>query len=110
LSKVDTTGAATALGLLVGESAAMRALRALVKRVAASDSTVLILGESGTGKELVAQAIHRLSARARQNFVPVNCGAIPAELLESELFGHTKGDNRRHKASHHHNESRCERC
>ncbi|NDD75762.1 MAG: sigma-54-dependent Fis family transcriptional regulator, partial [Gammaproteobacteria bacterium] len=69
----------------------MRALRALVKRVAASDSTVLILGESGTGKELVAQAIHRLSARARQNFVPVNCGAIPAELLESELFGHTKG-------------------
>jgi len=57
LSKVDTTGAATALGLLVGESAAMRALRALVKRVAASDSTVLILGESGTGKELVAQAI-----------------------------------------------------
>ena len=91
MSKVDTTGAATALGLLVGESAAMRALRALVKRVAASDSTVLILGESGTGKELVAQAIHRLSARARQNFVPVNCGAIPAELLESELFGHTKG-------------------
>jgi len=91
LSKVDSTGAATALGLLVGESAAMRALRALVKRVAASDSTVLILGESGTGKELVAQAIHRLSARARQNFVPVNCGAIPAELLESELFGHTKG-------------------
>jgi len=91
LSKVDTTVAATALGLLVGESAAMRALRALVKRVAASDSTVLILGESGTGKELVAQAIHRLSARARQNFVPVNCGAIPAELLESELFGHTKG-------------------
>ena len=84
-------GAATALSLLVGESAAMRALRALVKRVAASDSTVLILGESGTGKELVAQAIHRLSARARQNFVPVNCGAIPAELLESELFGHTKG-------------------
>ena len=91
MSKVDATSARSALDLLVGESAAMRALRALVKRVAASDSTVLILGESGTGKELVAQAIHRLSGRARNNFVPVNCGAIPAELLESELFGHTKG-------------------
>jgi len=89
--KVEPTGARSALDLLVGDSAAMRALRALVKRVAVSDSTVLILGESGTGKELVAQAIHRLSARARNNFVPVNCGAIPSELLESELFGHAKG-------------------
>lgn len=74
--KVEPTGARSALDLLVGDSAAMRALRALVKRVAVSDSTVLILGESGTGKELVAQAIHRLSARARNNFVPVNCGAV----------------------------------
>ncbi|MFM7396963.1 MAG: sigma-54 interaction domain-containing protein [Gammaproteobacteria bacterium] len=79
------------LETLAGDSAIMRSLRSLVKRVAASDSTVLLLGESGTGKELVAQSIHRLSARARSAFVPVNCGAIPHELLESELFGHTKG-------------------
>ncbi|MEY3337292.1 MAG: hypothetical protein RL245_284 [Pseudomonadota bacterium] len=76
---------------LAGDSALMRSLRSLVRRVAASDSTVLVLGESGTGKELVAQSIHRLSVRARSAFVPVNCGAIPHELLESELFGHTKG-------------------
>lgn len=69
----------------------MRSLRALIRRVAISDSTVLILGESGTGKELVAQSIHRLSTRQSNRFVPVNCGAIPADLLESELFGHTKG-------------------
>ncbi|MFN5010946.1 MAG: sigma-54 interaction domain-containing protein [Gammaproteobacteria bacterium] len=81
----------TPLESLAGDSAVMRALRALVKRVAASDSTVLVLGESGTGKELVAQSIHRLSARSRGAFVPVNCGAIPHDLLESELFGHTKG-------------------
>ena len=79
------------LEALAGDSGPMRALRALVRRVAASDSTVLVLGESGTGKELVAQSIHRLSARGRHAFVPVNCGAIPHELLESELFGHTKG-------------------
>jgi len=69
----------------------MRSLRALIRRVASSDSTVLILGESGTGKELVAQSIHRLSGRSGNSFVPVNCGAIPPDLLESELFGHTKG-------------------
>ncbi len=79
------------LETLAGDSVIMRSLRSLVRRVAASDSTVLVLGESGTGKELVAQSIHRLSARARSAFVPVNCGAIPHELLESELFGHTKG-------------------
>ena len=76
---------------LVGDSLIMRSLRSLVRRVAASDSTVLVLGESGTGKELVAQSIHLLSVRSRSPFVPVNCGAIPHELLESELFGHTKG-------------------
>lgn len=76
---------------LAGDSLIMRSLRSLVRRVAASDSTVLVLGESGTGKELVAQSIHRLSVRSRSAFVPVNCGAIPHELLESELFGHTKG-------------------
>ncbi len=69
----------------------MRSLRAILRRVAASDSTVLVLGESGTGKELVARSIHRLSERSRNSFVPVNCGAIPHDLLESELFGHTKG-------------------
>ncbi len=79
------------LELLAGDSNIMRSLRSLVRRVASSDSTVLVLGESGTGKELVAQSIHRLSARVRNSFVPVNCGAIPHELLESELFGHTKG-------------------
>jgi sigma-54 specific flagellar transcriptional regulator A len=79
------------LQTLVGESAPMRQLRALVRRIASADSTVLILGESGTGKELVAQAIHQLSARRRHRFIPVNCGAIPSDLLESELFGHRKG-------------------
>jgi sigma-54 specific flagellar transcriptional regulator A len=80
-----------ALEVLAGDSPAMRSLRALIRRVATSDSTVLILGESGTGKELVAQSLHRLSTRQANRFVPVNCGAIPADLLESELFGHTKG-------------------
>lgn len=79
------------LELLAGESAAMRSLRSLIRRVADSDSTVLVLGESGTGKELVALSIHQYSLRRQRPFVPINCGAIPHELLESELFGHTKG-------------------
>ncbi|MFM7204027.1 MAG: sigma-54 interaction domain-containing protein [Myxococcota bacterium] len=62
-----------------------------VERVAGSDSTVLLLGESGTGKELIAQSIHYRSPRATKALIPVNCGAIPGELLESELFGHAKG-------------------
>ncbi len=76
---------------LVGNSAAMDAIRRLVAQVAPSEASVLILGESGTGKEVVARGIHRLSTRSRGPFVPVNCGAIPGELLESELFGHEKG-------------------
>ena len=76
---------------MVGKSAVMEDVRALVRRVAATDSRVLITGESGTGKELVALAIHGLSARRRGPFVRVNCAAIPRDLIESEMFGHEKG-------------------
>ena len=78
-------------GGLVGESAEMKKVFKTVERVAASDSTVLITGESGTGKELIAQAIHQNSHRSHRPMVTINCGAIPRELLESELFGHEKG-------------------
>jgi sigma-54 dependent transcriptional regulator, flagellar regulatory protein len=74
-----------------GTSRAMRDVHRLIEQVAPFDSNVLILGESGTGKEMAARHIHELSGRARHPFVPVNCGAIPADLLESELFGHEKG-------------------
>ena len=76
---------------LAGHSKAIQKTRELIDQVAKSDATVLILGESGTGKEVVAQALHRASTRRDKPFVPVNCGAIPGELLESELFGHEKG-------------------
>ena len=76
---------------LAGCSLAIQKTRDLIDQVAKSDATVLILGESGTGKEVVAQALHRASLRHDKPFVPVNCGAIPGELLESELFGHEKG-------------------
>ena len=74
-----------------GECPRILAINRSILQVAAHESTVLILGESGTGKEVVARAIHDASRRAARPFVPVNCGAIPAELLESELFGHEKG-------------------
>jgi sigma-54 specific flagellar transcriptional regulator A len=77
--------------LPTGTSPAIRGVIALIRQVAEHDSTVLILGESGTGKEVIARAIHDLSPRRQRPFVAVNCGAIPAELLESELFGHEKG-------------------
>ena len=76
---------------LVGDSIAIRQVRALISRVAPTDANVLILGESGTGKEVVARNIHFHSSRRQGPFVPINCGAIAPDLLESELFGHEKG-------------------
>jgi len=75
----------------VGESAVMRAVRKRVLQVAPSMAPVLVLGESGTGKELVARAVHACSHRHAGPFVPVNCGAIPDNLLEAEFFGSLKG-------------------
>jgi sigma-54 specific flagellar transcriptional regulator A len=76
---------------LIGKSEQIQIVRRLVEQVAPTDATVLILGESGTGKEVVARNVHFLSERKDGPFIPVNCGAIPGELLESELFGHEKG-------------------
>lgn len=76
---------------LVGSSDSIRQVRKLIAQVADTEASVLILGESGTGKEVVARNIHALSSRANKPFIPINCGAIPGELLESELFGHEKG-------------------
>jgi DNA-binding NtrC family response regulator len=78
-------------GDLVGSSAAMREVQKSIGMLADSDATVLLLGETGTGKEVVAHAIHRHGRRAKAPFVPVNCAAIPTELLESLLFGHVRG-------------------
>jgi transcriptional regulator with GAF, ATPase, and Fis domain len=76
---------------LIGESRVMRVLRKSILTAASCSSTVLIMGESGTGKELIARAIHDLSTRRDEPFLPVNCGALTESLLESELFGHVKG-------------------
>lgn len=76
---------------IIGNSQPMCAIRKLIDTIADSTATVLINGESGTGKELVAQALHKQSCRADANFVPLNCAAIPKDLMESELFGHRKG-------------------
>src|SRR5690606_15092958 len=78
-------------GRLIGDSPAMQALRGTIAKVARRQAPVYILGEAGVGKELVARTIHEQGARASGPFVPVNCGAIPAELMESEFFGHKKG-------------------
>jgi two-component system, NtrC family, response regulator AtoC len=84
----DSSGA---LADLIGDSPSMQPVFDLVRKIAPTKSTVLVTGETGTGKELVARAIHKLSPRAEKLFVPLNCTAIPADLLESELFGHVRG-------------------
>jgi DNA-binding NtrC family response regulator len=76
---------------LIGSSEGMRQVCEMIEKVAESDSTILLLGESGTGKELVAKTIHYNSERRHKPMIPINCGAIPENLLESELFGHEKG-------------------
>ena len=85
---VDTRNSASKI---LGNSSQLTQLRGLIKKCAASDAPVLLRGESGTGKELVSRALHNESARASKPFVAINCGAIPDQLLESELFGHRKG-------------------
>ncbi|HEV7730607.1 MAG TPA: sigma-54 dependent transcriptional regulator [Candidatus Binatia bacterium] len=96
---MDTVGRTTTAAVaeapafpgIVGRHASMQAIFDIIRRVAPTDATVLITGESGTGKELVAAALHRMSRRAPARFVPVHCGAIPEDLLESEMFGHERG-------------------
>ena len=85
------TGSTKGFGEIVGKSLIMQKLYDKLSRIVDSDASVLLTGESGTGKELVARSIHNSSARADKPFVPVNCGALPETLLESELFGHEKG-------------------
>ncbi|MFI5364198.1 MAG: sigma-54-dependent transcriptional regulator [Candidatus Binatia bacterium] len=87
----EQVAAAPAFENLIGVSPAMQVIYDLIRQVAPTRSAVLITGETGTGKELVARAIHNLSTRRDKLFVPINCAAIPADLLESELFGHTRG-------------------
>jgi two-component system, NtrC family, response regulator AtoC len=84
-------GTSAPIPSMIGDSPALRAVTKLIWHVADSDATALITGESGTGKELVARALHELSRRRSEPFVAINCGAVPANLLESELFGHVRG-------------------
>jgi DNA-binding NtrC family response regulator len=88
---VTSAGLVAREGELIGSSAAMRDVQKAIGLLADSDATVLLLGETGTGKEVVAGAIHRHGKRGKAPFVPVNCAAIPADLLESLLFGHVRG-------------------
>ncbi|MBB4640450.1 sigma-54 interaction domain-containing protein [Rhizorhapis suberifaciens] len=89
--KPDAVAGASLDQIVIGESEAICRVRELIRQVAASDASVMITGPSGSGKEIVANAIHHESLRARNRFIAVNCGAIPRDLLESELFGHEKG-------------------
>lgn len=91
ISVIEQSQAGRRFEQIIGNSPALESVLANVKRVAPTDSTVLILGETGTGKELIARAIHKLSSRAGRPFIKLNCAAIPFDLLESELFGHEKG-------------------
>jgi len=84
-------GEELAVSELIGSSPSMQKVKEIIAKVAPTDSPVLVEGESGTGKELVAAAIHRLSPRAKRPFIPVNCSAIPQDLIESEFFGHIRG-------------------
>jgi sigma-54 specific flagellar transcriptional regulator A len=89
--KCRRTNKTTLFRSLIGESPQIQGVRKLIEQVAPTEANVLILGESGTGKEIIARNVHYMSSRRDMPFVPVNCGAIPDELLESELFGHEKG-------------------
>ncbi|HZE70541.1 MAG TPA: sigma 54-interacting transcriptional regulator [Pyrinomonadaceae bacterium] len=91
LSEANNDDDLAASAGIVGQSAALRRVLQLVDMVGASDATVLLLGETGTGKELIARAIHERSQRRKENFVTLNCAAIPSALFESELFGHERG-------------------
>ena len=77
--------------LIIGESFSIEEVKRMISKVASTDARVLVTGENGTGKELVAQQLHQQSKRFKENFIEVNCAAIPSELIESELFGHVKG-------------------
>ena len=90
-ANVKTKAATSTKFEMIGKSEAIRRVRDMIEKVAPSDARVLILGENGTGKELVAHAIHEKSNRNKAPFVTLNCAAIPADLIESELFGHEKG-------------------
>jgi len=90
-SREDDDAKKSGRGLLIGDSAPMRRMYRLIRKCAPSEATILLTGESGAGKELVARTIHGYSDRAEKEMVSVNCSAIPQDLMESELFGHTKG-------------------
>jgi transcriptional regulator with PAS, ATPase and Fis domain len=91
MSETETAASVKNKNHLLGQSPGIKRIRDLIEKVADSDSTLLLQGESGTGKEVVAKAIHYQSSRSNKAFIPINCGAIPETLLESELFGHEKG-------------------
>src|SRR5205085_1851123 len=88
---VEAVSEASGLAQIIGEAPAFVALKRKIALVARFESTVLLTGETGTGKERFSRALHYLSRRAGKPFLPVNCGAIPPELFESELYGHRKG-------------------